>query len=348
MIRVKEKIRYDINVHREQNKLILLNTRRGITVNENDEDDTFSLRDVRLIALKIKSRKCVTKNLLKLLKHALLNGQDYILEFFRCQGATDSLLHYTSSKDDDIKLAAIECFCNMALGDQKTCIKLAKLITPYLMIHINSLNFNVSSMSIWTLGNLSGSSEKVCEVLENQNVFIALVNCLRISTCDEVIKNTFYALKLMLKNFISHLKIEPLVELLHLCVKLSDTWKESFWIIYQISCLENSKLFYEDLMKHLFNLIHSDICTDIVCLVPILRTLGNIVQALSSDLRKNFLVELKSKGPSIQNILLKNKQIDLSKECAWLLGNVLNSLNVNSINNVIIFDFEEICSYLFV
>lgn len=41
-------------------------------------------------------------------------------------------------------MGAIECFCNMTLGDQKTCVKLAKLVTPYLMIYINNLNFNLS------------------------------------------------------------------------------------------------------------------------------------------------------------------------------------------------------------
>lgn len=135
---------------------------------------------------------------------------------------------------------------------------------------------------------------------------------------------------------------------MHICVKLSDTWKESFWIIYQISCHENLNFFNEDLIKHLFDSIHSEENIDIVCLVPILRTLGNIVQAVRSDLKKKILVELKTKGPSIRNILLKNKQINLNKECAWLLGNVLNSLNISSLSNVYILDFKEMCSYFFI
>lgn len=49
-----------------------------------------------------------------------------------------------SGKNDTVQLAAIECFCNMALGDKKTCTKLSKLVTPYLMMYINNLNFNVS------------------------------------------------------------------------------------------------------------------------------------------------------------------------------------------------------------
>lgn len=51
---------------------------------------------------------------------------------------------FVLGKNEALQLAAIECFCNMALGDKKTCIKLTKLVTPYLMIYINNLNFNVS------------------------------------------------------------------------------------------------------------------------------------------------------------------------------------------------------------
>lgn len=95
--RVKEKIRYDINIHREQNKQILLNTRRGIIVEEIDSNDTFTIENMHRLAFEIKNRKLITVKHLKLLKHALLYGQEFILAFYHVQGAVDSLLHYTSS-----------------------------------------------------------------------------------------------------------------------------------------------------------------------------------------------------------------------------------------------------------
>lgn len=163
VLRVKEKIRYDINIHREENKQILLNSRRGVIVREEDKNDVFTLEDMHKLALKIKRRKQISVKHLKILKHALLSGQEFILKFYQVQGAVDSLLHFVSSKyillvnylhllytisisgkNEGIQLAAIECFCNMALGDKKTCIKLAKLVTPYLMIYMNNLNFNLS------------------------------------------------------------------------------------------------------------------------------------------------------------------------------------------------------------
>lgn len=97
-IRVKEKIRYDISVHREQNKQILLNLRRGVVVEEHDKNDAFSIEDMQSLALEIKRRKKITTKHLKVLKHALLNGQEFISTFYRVQGAVDSLLHYVTGK----------------------------------------------------------------------------------------------------------------------------------------------------------------------------------------------------------------------------------------------------------
>lgn len=61
-------------------------------------------------------------------------------------------------------------------------------------------------MAIWTLGNLSDSNEDSCKLLQNQNFFGALIDCLKNSNCDEVISNAFYALKLFLKTYINHLE----------------------------------------------------------------------------------------------------------------------------------------------
>lgn len=97
MVRVKEKIRYDINVHREQNKQIILNSRRGVIIEDKDENEVFTIEDMQKLAIEIKKRKQITVKHLKLLKHVLLYGQEFILEFYHVQGAIDSLLHYTSS-----------------------------------------------------------------------------------------------------------------------------------------------------------------------------------------------------------------------------------------------------------
>lgn len=97
-IRVKEKIRYDINVHREKNKQILLNSRRGIVDDEADGNNVFTVEDMKNLAVVIKRKKQITVKHLRTLKHALLNDQECILAFCHVQGAVDSLLRFVSSK----------------------------------------------------------------------------------------------------------------------------------------------------------------------------------------------------------------------------------------------------------
>jgi len=94
--RVKEKIRYDINVHRNQYKQILLNSRRGVVVEE--EDNVFTIEDMHNLALEIKHKNQITNEQLRVLKNGFLSGIDFVSEFYRVQGAAITLLHLVTSK----------------------------------------------------------------------------------------------------------------------------------------------------------------------------------------------------------------------------------------------------------
>lgn len=350
--RVKEKIRYDINVHRQQNKQILLNSRRGVVPEE--KDSVFTVEDMKNLAIEIKHGKQITAEQLNVLKNGFLNGVDFVLVFCHVHGAVDSLLHLASSKNEDVQLAAIECFCNMTtLGDKKTCLRLTKVIAPYLMMYINHLNFNISAMSIWTLGNLSDSSQGSCKVLQSQNFFTALVDCLQTSTCDEVIFNTFYALRLFLKNYMHHLETYDLNKLLLACFERLTTWKESFWIVYQISCCQDIGSHDSECMDRLLSALREDII-DTTCLVPILRTFSNIIaKDFTNSLANVFIYGLQhEEGFIIRNILINNRDLNLNDECAWLLGNVFKSLNITELNenghSMNTETFNEICNYFLI
>lgn len=123
--------------------------------------------------------------------------------------------------------------------------------------------------------------------------------------------------------------------------------------MYQISCRQDCALLDTNLIKRLFFSIHKDEdIIDIKCIVAILRTIGNIIAKDNSSLSANeFILGLKSNGPFIKNILIKNRQINLNDECAWVLGNVLNALQITELhknNSVTVDDLNEICNYLFV
>lgn len=132
-----------------------------------------------------------------------------------------------------------------------------------------------------------------------------------------------------------------------------NSWKESYWIVYQISCRRDCALLDENLIKRLFYCIHIDEdIIDIKCLVSILRTFGNVIAMNNNDyLANEFIIGLRKEGSIIKNILIKNRQINLNNECAWLLGNILNVLKINDLNDkscLVTANFDEICSYLFV
>jgi len=86
-------------------------------------------------------------------------------------------------------------------------------------------------------------------------------------------------------------------------------------------------------MEHLLNTLGEDII-DITCLVPILRTFSNIIAHDSTGHSAYVFLYalLREKGSIIRNILINNRDINLNDECAWLLGNAFNALNINALN----------------
>jgi len=96
--RVKEKIRYDIDIHRQLNKQILMNSRRGIKIEDEHLNNELTVEDMQNMALEIKRGKQITVKQLKLLQNGFLDYLDFIVLFYNVQGAVDSLLHLASSK----------------------------------------------------------------------------------------------------------------------------------------------------------------------------------------------------------------------------------------------------------
>lgn len=148
-------------------------------------------------------------------------------------------------------------------------------------------------------------------------------------------------------------RTEELNRLLNICFERLNSWKESFWIIYQISCRQDCVVLEKHHLKRLFHSIHTDEdFIDIKCLVPILRTFGNIISMDSSGCAANeFITGLQNYGVVIRHILINNRHVNLNDECAWLLGNVFNVLKITNLNengSFIVDNFKEICNYFFI
>lgn len=145
---------------------------------------------------------------------------------------------------------------------------------------------------------------------------------------------------------------DDLIKLVDVCFKRLNTWKESFWILYQISCCQHHAL-HSKYISSFFDCMHTDKdIIDIKCLVPILRTCGNIIASDHTCKSANeFIAGLQREGSFVRNILIKNRHINLNDECAWLLGNVFNALKITDLNAngcLSTETFDEICDYLLV
>jgi hypothetical protein len=144
------------------------------------------------------------------------------------------------------------------------------------------------------------------------------------------------------------IRIDDLNKLLHVCYKRLSTWKDSFWIVYLISCCQDPALKDSKCIDRLLDALHEDII-DITCLVPILRTFSNIIAKDSTNSSAlTFLIGLKTEeGSIIRNILINNRNINLNEECAWLLGNAFKAVGLNELN-LTDRTFDKVCNYLLI
>jgi len=119
--------------------------------------------------------------------------------------------------------------------------------------------------------------------------------------------------------------------------------------VYQISCFQDSGLKDSDCIYYLLDALTEDII-DITCLVPMLRTFGNIIAKDSTDNSAHqFLHRLRyEEGSIIRDILINNSDYDLSEECAWLLGNAFKAIRMSEIITKKTKAFEKICGYFLV
>lgn len=149
-------------------------------------------------------------------------------------------------------------------------------------------------------------------------------------------------------------RVEEINKLLNVCFERLNSWKESIWIIYQISCCQVCTLLDENTIKRLFDYIQTDEdIIDMKCIVPILRTFSNIIATSTNGSSANeFIIGLRKHGYIFKNILIKNRHINLNDECAWLLGNVFNMLQITDVSKINCLvssgNFDEICNYLFI
>lgn len=123
------------------------NRMRAFDSNRFVESEILTDKDVAGLCSRIKRRKHATEEDLRKLSNAFIQSEENIKAFIKTTGAINILIKEFTGGERSQQLLAAQCLCNLCLGDETCCSKVALFAGSYLMIFImksSDVTFSVS------------------------------------------------------------------------------------------------------------------------------------------------------------------------------------------------------------
>ena len=133
--KIREKAQHELVKHREQNRNKILDSKRFLPGFLDESSKKYTDKDITGISQRIKRKKHADKNDLVSLGKAFIQNEALISQFVNHTGALNVVIKEFTDPQSDQVLAA-ETLCNISLGNEVCCEKLANVSGTYLMIYI--------------------------------------------------------------------------------------------------------------------------------------------------------------------------------------------------------------------
>jgi len=229
-----------------------------------------------------------------------------------------------SSSANKVKFEAAWCLTNLCSGTTEQteyCIDNGG-ITAFLNL-LKIENLEVAEQSIWGLGNIAGDSSQFRDIILNQNGVELLVNALKNDSNVSLRRNGVWALSNLCRG-----KPLPNLSLIKGAIPFfadvlkNDTDEQSLtdaaWgVSYAVGNEQGVEIFLaQNAVPNLIQLLSHQ---NLALIVPVLRTIGNIVSGPEEHTsavikEKNFFPELFK--------LVKHKKKAVRREIFWTISNI--------------------------
>ncbi|XP_049786902.1 transmembrane and coiled-coil domain-containing protein 6 isoform X3 [Schistocerca cancellata] len=232
------------------------------------------------------------------------------------------------------KLEAINCCCNLALGNEKVGMQLTKAFAPYLISQLDCFSHVFLDICLWTLGNLAGSGEKPWSILKTQGL---LPKILQLIAMGSVIQSAVYALMMYTRTGITFLEDHELESIAVESCPLMSTEPTVNWVIYLLSCTEKCDIIMLKnsvvskasslLLELVRKLASENESNDIVTVTALLRIIGNLCGGREECVEELMQgVDSKKHMLELFRTLLSSPYPHLRCESLWVIGNVAKHL----------------------
>ncbi|KAH8248604.1 hypothetical protein KR032_001313, partial [Drosophila birchii] len=127
--------------------------------------EDLGIKDVLGLASRIKRRKHATSEDLYRLALAFLQGNENINAFAAIPGAIQVLVKELSGPHIQRQIDAVECLCNLSLGEAHVSEKIASLAGSYMVTYLDGKEERLKHACLWTLANILATCDKAAQIL---------------------------------------------------------------------------------------------------------------------------------------------------------------------------------------
>lgn len=170
---IRNKNRQYTQQHRDEQRAKTTDTVRfglGEVQEEVEELDEITEQDIFGLIIRITRRKHASAEEMHKLSEAFLQSMDNINLFFQAQGALQVIAKEIAGIDSGRQIGALECLCNLSLGDAPICEKILYHAGNNLISCLNSVDERLKRTSLWIIANIISTSPKAAQTIVQADI----------------------------------------------------------------------------------------------------------------------------------------------------------------------------------
>ncbi|XP_039950344.1 uncharacterized protein LOC126752264 [Bactrocera neohumeralis] len=170
---IRDRNRQVAQQHREEQRAKTIDTVRfglGEVQEEVEELDELTEQDINGLITRITRRKHASAEEMHKLSEAFLKSMDNIKLFFEAPGALQVIVKEIIGLDSGCQVGALECLCNLSLGEEPVCEKIIHQGGRNLVQCLDSPDERLKRTSLWIIANTISTSPKAAQTIVQMNI----------------------------------------------------------------------------------------------------------------------------------------------------------------------------------
>ncbi|XP_055598500.1 uncharacterized protein LOC129748053 [Uranotaenia lowii] len=349
----RTELRWDRQVHRKAD-IDLNRAGLGEMLQEVRDIENLTPQHIKGLASRIKRRKRADSKDLVRLSYGFQQAEANISEFIRITGAINVVVKELTGHDSDLQQLAAECLCNLSLGDEVYCEKVATFAGTYLITFLENLSHRRLQITcLWTLQNIVASGPKACKVLHSQGVVSCLNHLLDIGGQSDPLPDVLLCIELILSYEFQFFGKDILLTTTMPLVMKKASSCNSLKVLYKALSLTNFEVLEYDAVPEIVTFCLKSLASGseelrLSSTLLAIRILANLVASQEGCCTYLFerCLQQNIRFGCLFNDFAEAEEHAICRELLWLLGNIYRQAGKVELEQYL--GYDQFCTQLVV